>query len=117
MTSDSANDTSASQLPPGRPVAVAQLLDYQAGTIVSRALVQKPEATITLFAFDQGQNLSEHTAPFDALLWVLDGAAEVEVAGNRSVVEAGQLIRLPANQPHAVRAPQRFKMLLVMIRL
>jgi len=116
MPADSSAENADSKLPAGQPVDPAALVEYQPGAIVSRALVQKPGATITLFAFDEGQNLSEHTAPFDALIWVLDGTAEIELAGEPAQVAAGRMIRLPADVPHAVRARERFKMLLVMIR-
>lgn len=103
-------------LPPGVPLDPAAMIQYQTGAIVSRALVQKPAATITLFAFDQGQRLSEHTSPYDALIWVLDGVGEIELAGKPAQVATGQMIRLPADVPHAVHARERFKMLLVMVR-
>ena len=92
------------------------LVDYQPGAIVSRTLVKGPGGSITLFAFDAGQELSEHTAPYDALLLVLDGAAEVRLAGAPHQLAAGDLLLMPANQPHAVKATQRFKMLLTMLR-
>ncbi len=95
---------------------VSELVQYQPGTIVSRTLVKKPTGTITVFAFDAGESLSEHTAPFDALVHVVDGEAEVTVAGIPYRVNAGELLRLPAHQPHGVRALQRFKMVLIMIR-
>jgi len=95
---------------------LAELLQYQEGSIVSRVLLKNKGGTVTLFAFDQGEGLSEHTAPFAALVLVVDGEAEVEIAGNAYVVKAGETINLPANVPHAVRATSRFKMLLTMIR-
>lgn len=98
---------------------VATLTDlaaYQAGSVVSRQIVGQKTGTVTLFAFDAGQGLSEHTAPFDALVEVLDGEAEIEIAGTAYHVQQGQVILMPANQPHALRAVQRFKMLLTMIR-
>ncbi len=116
MPADSPAENAGPLLPPGQPVDPAALVDYQAGAVVSRALVQKPAATITLFAFDRGQHLSEHTSPYDALLWVLEGVAEIELAGEPTQVAAGQMIRLPAEVPHAVRARERFKLLLVMVR-
>jgi quercetin dioxygenase-like cupin family protein len=94
----------------------ADLAAYQSGAIVSRTLLKRPGGTITLFAFDVGQALSEHTAPFDALVQVLDGEAEVTIAGTPLRVASGQSVLLPANQPHALAAPVRFKMLLTMIR-
>lgn len=98
------------------PVALYELVEYQDGSIVSRTLVKTPGGTVTLFAFDADEGLSEHTAPFDALLLVLDGEAEVEIDGQTHRVAADRAILLPAGRPHAVRAPDRFKMLLVMIR-
>jgi quercetin dioxygenase-like cupin family protein len=89
---------------------------YQSGAVVSRTLLKRAGGTITLFAFDAGQGLSEHTAPFDALVHVLDGEAEVTIAGASQRVAAGQVVLMPANQPHALTAPVRFKMLLTMIR-
>jgi len=103
-------------LMPANPVNLADLIEYQDGSVVSRTLVDKPAATVTLFAFDQGQGLSEHTAPFDALVYVVDGKAEVTIAGTKHAVEAGQILLMPADEPHALRAVARFKMLLVMAR-
>ena len=99
-----------------QPVELASLVAYQQGSIVSRTLADTPAATMTLFAFDAGQALSEHTTPFDAMLTVLDGTAEVTIAGKPHLLSAGQMIVMPADRPHAVSAPRRFKMLLVMIR-
>jgi len=95
---------------------LGDLLDYQKGAVVSRTLNDKKTGTITIFAFDQGEGLSEHTAPFDAFVQIIDGAAEITISGTCHVVQAGRSIIMPANQPHALRAVQRFKMLLVMIR-
>ena len=94
----------------------ADLVDYQSGAVVSREVLKKKTGSVTLFAFDQGQGLSEHTAPFDALVQVLDGEAEITVAGKRHRVSAGELILMPAGQPHALKADRRFKMMLIMIR-
>ena len=99
-----------------RAARPADLVDYQADAIVSREVLKKPTGSVTLFAFDAGQGLSEHTAPFDALVHVLDGEAEISIAGKRHQVRAGELILMPANRPHALKAVQRFKMMLVMIR-
>jgi quercetin dioxygenase-like cupin family protein len=98
------------------PVPLAGLVEYQAGSVVSRTLVKRPTGTITLFAFDAGEGLSEHTAPFDALVQVLDGEAEISISGQPHHVVTGQILRMPANEPHALKAIQRFKMLLTMIR-
>lgn len=92
------------------------LVEYQLGSIVSRTLIDKSAGTLTLFAFDKGQGLSEHTAPFDALVYILDGVAEVTIAGNSHTLKQGEMIIMPANQPHALKAPERFKMMLVMIK-
>ncbi len=95
---------------------LADLIEYQKGSVVSRTIIDKKAGTITLFAFDKDEGLSEHTAPYEALVYILEGEAEVKVAASSSVLEAGDAIMLPANKPHALRGIQRFKMLLVMIR-
>ena len=95
---------------------LVDLLQYQDGSIVSRVLLKNKGGTVTLFAFDVGEGLSEHTAPFDALVVVTDGEADIEIAGESFKVRQGETIILPANRPHAVRAATRFKMLLIMIR-
>ena len=95
---------------------LGELLEYQDSSIVSRVLLKNNGGTVTLFAFDQGEGLSEHTTPFEALVFVVDGEAEVEIAGEVYSVKLGETITLPANVPHAVRAVARFKMLLTMIR-
>jgi quercetin dioxygenase-like cupin family protein len=92
------------------------LLQYQDGSIVSRVLLKNKGGTVTLFAFAEGEGLSEHTAPFDALVFVLDGAADIQIEGESFAVRQGETITLPANRPHAVKAITRFKMLLIMIR-
>ncbi|MGB9687979.1 cupin domain-containing protein [Thermogutta sp.] len=99
-----------------RPLDLSQLLSVQNQAIVSRILVKHPSGSITLFAFDAGQSVEEHTAPFDAMIHVLEGEAEVSIAGEWHLVSSGQAILLPANVPHAVRAPKAFKMVLVMLR-
>ncbi|MFC1547182.1 cupin domain-containing protein [Candidatus Neomarinimicrobiota bacterium] len=100
----------------GTPAHTTELVEYQDGSVVSRTLIKQEKGTVTLFAFDQDQALSEHTAPFDALVQVLEGSAEITIAGQAHLVQAGQMIIMPANQPHALRAVERFKMLLTMIR-
>jgi quercetin dioxygenase-like cupin family protein len=95
---------------------LGELLQYQAGAIVSRVLLKNKGGTVTLFAFDKGEGLSEHTAPFDALVVNIDGEADVEIAGKSFRVRQGETITLPANRPHAVRATTQLKMLLIMIR-
>jgi quercetin dioxygenase-like cupin family protein len=97
-------------------VLAADLVAFQPGAVVSRTLVKKPAGTVTAFAFDAGEGLSEHTAPFDALALNLEGEADISISGAAHRVSAGQLVRLPAGQPHAVKAVTRFKMLLIMIR-
>jgi quercetin dioxygenase-like cupin family protein len=92
------------------------LLQYQDTAIVSRVLLKNKGGTVTMFAFDVGEGLSEHTAPFDALVVVTDGEADVEIAGESFKLQQGETIILPANQPHALRAATKFKMLLIMIR-
>lgn len=98
------------------PANPADMVQYQDGAIVSRTIADRPAGTITLFAFAAGQALSEHTTPFDALLMVLDGKAEVTISGKASQLSAGEMIVMPADRPHAVAAVTEFKMLLVMIR-
>ncbi|MDQ2855902.1 MAG: cupin domain-containing protein [Acidobacteriota bacterium] len=95
---------------------LVDLLQYQDGSVVSRVLLKNKGGTVTLFAFDVGEGLSEHTAPFDALVMVTDGEAAIEIAGKSFKVRQGETIILPANRPHALRAVTRFKMLLTMIR-
>jgi quercetin dioxygenase-like cupin family protein len=92
------------------------LVQYGEGAVVSRTLIKRPTGTITLFAFDKDQELSEHTAPFDAVAQVLDGEAVITIGGNPLVTRAGETVIMPANIPHAVKATARFKMLLTMIR-
>jgi quercetin dioxygenase-like cupin family protein len=99
-----------------KAVNLAGLVEYQAGSVVSREVARKPTGTVTVFAFDAGQGLSEHTAPFDALVYLLDGEAEITIAGKPIVAKTGDMVIMPANQPHALKAVERFKMLLVMIR-
>ena len=95
---------------------LAELIDYQDGSVVSREIISKKTGTVTLFAFDQGQGLSEHTAPFDALVYVFDGEAEIVISGKPLRVKQGETVIMPANQPHALKAIKRFKMILTMIR-
>jgi quercetin dioxygenase-like cupin family protein len=94
----------------------AELVNYQDGSIVSREIVKKPTGNVTIFAFDEGQGLSEHTAPFDALVHVLEGEAEISIAGKPHHLHCGEMILMPAQQPHALKALKRFKMILTMIR-
>ena len=95
---------------------LTDLIEYAADSVVSKTILDKTAGTITLFAFDKGQKLSEHTAPYDAVVQVLDGRAQLTIGGQDKQVSAGQIIIMPANVPHAVTAVQKFKMLLTMIR-
>ncbi len=92
------------------------LLDYQPNAVVSRQIIKKNVGTVTLFAFDKEQGLSEHTAPFDALVYVIEGSVKIFIEGKANIVKKGQMIILPANKPHALKAVQKFKMFLIMIR-
>lgn len=100
----------------GRTLTTAALVAYQSGSVVSRTLVNQKTGTVTLFAFDQGQSLSEHSAPFDALVFGLDGQADIAIDGRPHRVQAGEMIIMPANRPHSLKAVTPFKMALVMIR-
>ncbi|MGE3178783.1 MAG: cupin domain-containing protein [Vicinamibacterales bacterium] len=104
------------EMPEGTITAPLDAVAYQNGAIVSRTMLKRTGGTVTLFAFDVDQSLSEHTAPFDALLHVLEGDADVTIAGTPVKVMAGEMVLLPAQRPHAVHAPTRLKMLLTMIR-
>jgi len=105
-----------STAPKASVLDLARLAQYQEGSVVSRQITKADAGNITLFAFDAGQELSEHTAPYDALVHILDGEAEVRIAGQPFSLREGQAIIMPADQPHALYAPVRFKMLLTMIR-
>ena len=102
---------------PGAQVAkAAELVNYQDGAVVSREIIKKATGSVTLFAFDEGQGLSEHTAPFDALAQVVEGEAEIIISGQPHRLQGGEMILMPAGQPHALKALKRFKMILTMIR-
>ena len=101
---------------PSTPLQLNEMVQYQEGQIVSKTLVQNKNVSITMFAFDQGESLSEHTTPYDALVQIFDGEAEILIAGVSHVVKTGQSILMPANIPHAVLAKERMKMLLTMIK-
>jgi len=103
-------------LPAAETAMAAGLVNYQDGSIVSHEIVKKPTGSVTIFAFDEGQGLSEHTAPFDALAHVLEGETEISIAGQPHHLHGGEMILMPAGQPHALKALQRFKMILTMIR-
>lgn len=110
----------AAILPPGTH-SLIDLIDYQNGSVVSKEVLKTNQGNVLLFAFDQEQGLSEHTSPYEVLLHVIDGEAEISITGtdgsvDQNTVRAGEIIRLPANQPHAVIAKRRFKMLLIMLK-
>ena len=103
-------------VPASQALNLTALIDYQMGSVVSRTLIDKKTGTVTLFAFDEGQGLSEHTAPFDAFVHIIDGEAEITISGKSITVKGGELVIMPANEPHALRALKKFKMILIMIR-
>ncbi len=105
-----------SEITGGNPITPVTLVAYQDGAVVSRILLKRGGGTVTLFAFDEGQSLSEHTAPFDAIAHVLEGEALITIAGTPATVRADEMVLMPANSPHAVAAVTRFKMLLTMLR-
>lgn len=98
------------------PIILNSSIDYQRGAVVSKEILKAPTGNITLFAFDHGQGLSEHMTPFEALAQVIDGEAKIIVAGLEYKVSAGEAIHMPANQPHALKAEKKFKMLLIMLK-
>ena len=100
----------------GKVLKTADLIEYQDGSVVSREIIRKDTGTVTIFAFDKGEGLSEHTAPFDAMVQIIDGKAEITISGNKNVLEAGEMIIMPANEPHALTALEKYKMVLPMIR-
>ncbi|MBV8815853.1 MAG: cupin domain-containing protein [Verrucomicrobia bacterium] len=110
------NPKPRSKLLPTAVAKAAELVNYQEGSVVSREIMKSSGGTVTIFAFDQEQGLSEHTAPFDALVQVLEGKVEITIAGKPHQIHGGELILMPAHQPHALKALQRFKMILTMIR-
>ena len=97
------------------PLNLEKSIDYAEGAVVSKTLINKGIGNITLFAFDAGQGLSEHTAPFDAVAQILDGSAEISIGGSTTTVNSGEMLLMPANNPHALHAQEKFKMLLIMI--
>jgi quercetin dioxygenase-like cupin family protein len=99
-----------------RVINMVNLVEYQAGSVVSRTIIDKGTGTMTVFAFGEGQGLSEHTAPYDALAYILDGKAEINIAGKPLQVKQGEMVIMPAGRPHALKAVTKFKMLLVMIK-
>jgi len=101
---------------PARAVGLAALVEYQSGSVVSREILKGSSGRVTLFAFDAGEGLTEHTSPYNALVQIVEGEAEITIAGQPHRVQAGELILMPAGQPHALKAMRRFKMALVLIR-
>jgi len=99
-----------------KTLRLVDLIEYQEGSVVSRTLIDKKAGTVTLFAFDEGQGLSEHTAPYDAMVQILEGEATVTISGKSVIVKQGEMTIMPAAKPHALSAVTRFKMLLTMIR-
>ena len=95
---------------------LTELIEYQQDSVVSKTIIKKKTGTVTLFAFTEGEGLSEHTAPYDAMVYAVDGEAEITVSGRSNVLRQGEMTLLPANKPHAVKARKRFKMLLIMIK-
>ncbi|MBS1516725.1 MAG: cupin domain-containing protein [Bacteroidetes bacterium] len=93
-----------------------ELINYQDNSVVSKTLINKKSGTVTMFAFDKGQGLSEHTAPFDAMVFIADGEAEVSIESEAQILKKGEIIILPAGKPHSVQSVSRFKMLLIMIK-
>jgi len=102
--------------PSKQVLAAAELVRYQRGSVVSRTVVDKKAGVVTLFSFDKGQGLREHTAPFDALVHVIDGEAEIRISGKPFRVKKGEMIIMPAHEPHALAAVKKFKMILIMIK-
>ena len=100
----------------GQAKTLADLINYQEGSVVSRTVIDKKAGTVTLFAFDQGEGLSEHTTPYDALVYVVEGEADVVISGNPLRLNTGKMTIMPAGKPHALSAASKFKMLLIMIR-
>lgn len=100
----------------GKTLKIVDLIEYQEGAVVSREIIRKETGTVTIFAFDKGEGLSEHTAPFDAMVQVVDGKAEIIIDGKSNILDAGEMIIMPANIPHALNAMERYKMVLTMIR-
>lgn len=97
-------------------LGVEELIGYQPGAVVSREIIRKETGTVTIFAFDKGEGLSEHTAPFDAMVQIVDGEAEITISGKKNLLKKGDMIIMPANEPHALHAVAKYKMILTMIR-
>ncbi|MEM2098424.1 MAG: cupin domain-containing protein [Candidatus Bathyarchaeia archaeon] len=110
------NKKPENKITPAQNKNFAEIVRYQEGAVVSRTIIDKKAGTITLFAFDKNEGLSEHTAPYDAFVYILEGEAEVSISHKPTILKQGEFIIMPANEPHALRALSRFKMLLVMVR-
>jgi quercetin dioxygenase-like cupin family protein len=110
------NDSKKLEEKLSRVLDLQSIIDYQTNAVVSSEVMNKNTGTITLFAFDRGQGLSEHTAPFDALVYIFDGASEITISGKSYSLKAGEMIIMPAHEPHALKAVEKFKMLLVMLK-
>lgn len=110
------NESSGATRIPTEPLRLKELVAYQEGAVVSRTLVNKKGGTVTVFAFDEGQGLSEHTAPYDALVIAIEGKVDIKISGKDFHLNEGELIIMPANKPHALKAVTRFRMILIMIR-
>ena len=110
------NASAVGRLPVAEAIPATGLLNCQDGAVVSRTLLKHTAGSVTVFAFDEGQGLSEHTSPFDALVYLLEGGAEITVSGRPIAAQSGDLVLLPANEPHGLRATSRFKMMLTMLR-
>ncbi len=100
----------------GQALNVAELIQYQDGSVVSRTVADKPVGTVTVFAFDDGQGLSEHTAPYDAIVHIIDGEVDITISGKTLRAKTGEMVIMPAGQPHSLKAAGKFKMILIMIR-
>ena len=100
----------------GKAINISGLAEYQEESVVSREIIRKEVGTVSIFAFDKGQGLSEHSAPYDAMVQIVDGEAEITISGELNIVKKGELIIMPANEPHALAAVKPFKMVLTMIR-
>lgn len=107
---------SKQEFPLSQVFELTGLIDYQTGAVVSRTVVNKPTGTVTIFAFDEGQGLSTHAAPFDAMVQVIDGEVEINISGRPYLLKQGEIIIMPANEPHGLKALTKFKMMLVMIK-
>ena len=116
MAKNAGKPATSGGLRPAKALALADLVGYQDAAIVSRTIKDANEGTLTLFSFDAGQNMSEHRAPFDAFVAILDGEAVLKIGGKDVRAKAGEIVLMPANVPHALRADKRFKMMLAMIR-